>query len=169
MTNLRVLWIARAVPVILNEIEVFIEFHIFAILEFDLLIGYSLENLFHIKPSLGSPYEKFGKTASATHLEIPMAKHLPNHDLFEEAKFISPFISPELAYETEHIPPTSLEHKPCPFGHKHVVLDSDRDSTLILHGRFCAMDMPKAPILETEEKDSTKEHKGLCFETPQNL
>jgi hypothetical protein len=32
--------IARAVPIIIDKIEVFIDFHIFAILEFDLLIGY---------------------------------------------------------------------------------------------------------------------------------
>jgi hypothetical protein len=28
------------------------------------------------------------------------------------------------------------------------------------------MDMPKAPILESEEKDSTNEHEGFYFETP---
>ena len=38
--------IPRAVPIILNETEVFIDFHIFAILEFDLLIGYLLDKLF---------------------------------------------------------------------------------------------------------------------------
>jgi hypothetical protein len=43
--------IARAVPIILNETEVFIDFHIFAILEFDLLIGYPLEKLFQEKTS----------------------------------------------------------------------------------------------------------------------
>jgi hypothetical protein len=37
--------ITRVVPVIINNIEVFIDFHIYAILEFDILIGYPLENL----------------------------------------------------------------------------------------------------------------------------
>ena len=36
----------RAVPVIIDEIKVHLDFHIFAILEFDLLIGYPLENFF---------------------------------------------------------------------------------------------------------------------------
>ena len=38
--------IARDVPVKIDKIEVFIYFHIYAILEFDLLIGYPIEKLF---------------------------------------------------------------------------------------------------------------------------
>ena len=38
--------IARAVPVLIDKIEVFVDFHIFAILEFNLLIGYPLDKLF---------------------------------------------------------------------------------------------------------------------------
>jgi len=38
-------------PIEINKIEDFIDFHIFAILEFDLLIGYPLEKLFQEKPS----------------------------------------------------------------------------------------------------------------------
>ena len=75
--------IARAMPIIIDKIEVFIDFHIYAILEFDILIGYPLENLIQEKPSYGSLDEKFGKTTSAIpifHPEIPMAKHYPNQD-----------------------------------------------------------------------------------------
>ena len=43
--------IVRAVPIETNKIMIFIDFHIFAILEFDLLIGYPLEKLFQGKPS----------------------------------------------------------------------------------------------------------------------
>ena len=32
--------IARAMPIIIDKIEVFIDFHIYAILEFDIFIGY---------------------------------------------------------------------------------------------------------------------------------
>ena len=91
-------------PVIIDTIKVFIDFHIFAILEFDLLIGYPLDKLFKEKPSHGSLDEKFGKTTSTIpifYLEISMAKHYPNQDQFKEVKFISPFVSPKLAYETE--------------------------------------------------------------------
>jgi hypothetical protein len=51
-----------------------------------------------------------------------MLEHVPNHYPFEEAKFISPFISPKLACEIEHIPSSSLEPKSCPSGHPNVVL-----------------------------------------------
>ena len=88
--------IARAMPVIIDKIEVFIDVHIFSILEFDLLIGYPLNKLFQEKTSHGSLDEKFGKTAFATHSDSPMMVQHPNNDPFEEVKFISPFISHEL-------------------------------------------------------------------------
>jgi hypothetical protein len=47
--------------------------------------------------------EEFGKTTSGmsiSHLENLIAKHHPNHDLFKEEKYISPFISPK-PYEIE--------------------------------------------------------------------
>jgi hypothetical protein len=37
--------IARVVPIRIDETEVHLDFHIYAILEFDFLIGYPLENL----------------------------------------------------------------------------------------------------------------------------
>ena len=43
--------ISRAIPVIFDKIEVLIDFHIYAILEFDILIGYPLENLIQEKHS----------------------------------------------------------------------------------------------------------------------
>jgi hypothetical protein len=46
--------IARAVPITIDEIEVFIDFHMYAILEFDLLIGHPLENLIQEKLPLGA-------------------------------------------------------------------------------------------------------------------
>jgi hypothetical protein len=153
------------VPIKINETKVCFDFHIYAIIEFHILIGHPLENLIQEKPSRRGLDEKLGTIASATHLEIPMAEHLPNHNLFEEAKFISPFISPKLACETECIPSPLLESKSCPSGHPNVVLDSDRESTLILCDRFCAMDMPKAPTLETK-KNSANEHGNFSFKIP---
>ena len=43
--------IARDVPVIIDKIEVTMDFHIYAILEFDILIGHPLKNLIQEKPS----------------------------------------------------------------------------------------------------------------------
>jgi hypothetical protein len=141
--------ITRAVPIIINETEVHLDFHIYAILEFDILIGYPLEKLFQQKPFLGSHDEKLGKTASTIPIlcpKSPIVKHNPNHDSFEEAKFISLFVSPRVPSETEQSSSPSLEPKPCPSGHPNVVL-SGRDSTLIVHNvsfnkeNFCAMDI----------------------------
>jgi hypothetical protein len=95
------------VPIIINGTEVHLDFHIYAILDFDLLIGCPSEMFFHKKPTHGSLNEEFGKTAFATHLDIPKAEHHPNNDPFEEVKFITPFI-PSSA---------SLELKQCPPGH----------------------------------------------------
>ena len=63
--------IARAVPVILGKIKVFIDFHIYAILEFDILIGYPLENLIQEKPSHGGFDEKLGTTTFTTPIPCP--------------------------------------------------------------------------------------------------
>ena len=41
--------IARAVPIEINKTEVHLDFHIFAILDFDLLIGYLVEKLIQEK------------------------------------------------------------------------------------------------------------------------
>jgi len=110
--------IARAVPIIIDKTKVHLDFYIFAILEFDLLIGYLLDKLIQEKPSYGGLDEKLGETAFAIpifHPEVPMAKQHPNHDQFEEVKFISSFVSHP--YEAEHPSSPSLEPKPCPSGH----------------------------------------------------
>ena len=142
--------IARAVPIIIDKTEVCLDFHIYAILEFELLIVYPFEKLFQEKPSHGSLDEKFGKTASIISIPYPKnpkAKEQPNHNPFEKVKFISPFISPKLAYETEQSSSRSLEPKLCPSGHQNVLLDSGRDSMMFLHvislenENFYAMDM----------------------------
>jgi hypothetical protein len=117
--------IVKDVPIEINETEVHLDFYIFAILDFELLIGYPFEKLFQEKSSHRSLNEEFGKTASATHSENPKVKHYPNHNSSMEVKFISLFISPRLSGETEHPSPTSLKRKPCPSGHKTVVLDND--------------------------------------------
>ena len=63
--------IARPVPVIIDKIEAFIDFHIYAILEFDILIGYPLENLIQEKPSHGGFDEKLGTTTFTTPIPCP--------------------------------------------------------------------------------------------------
>ena len=84
-----------------------------------------MKKLFQEKPSHGSLSEEFGKTASATHLDIPIAEHHPNNDPFEEVKFVTPFISPS----------PSFKPKPCPSSHPNVAVDDGQNPTLILHNK----------------------------------
>ena len=107
-----------------------------------------------------------GETIVATPIpypKSPIAKQHPNHDPFKEVKFISPFTSHSC--ETEHLAP-SLELKQCPSGQPTVVLENDRDSMLFPHDILLtkensyAMDLSKAPTLETEK------HESFSFETP---
>jgi hypothetical protein len=68
-----------------------------------------------------------GETASAIPIlcpKSPKAEHLPNHDPFEEVKFISLFISQRFPCETEHPSSPSLKHKPCPSGPRNVILNN---------------------------------------------
>ena len=81
--------IVRDVPIEINETEVHLDFHIFAILDFELLIGYPSEILFQEKSSHGSLNEEFGKITSATHLDNSKVEHHPNNDPFEEVKFVT--------------------------------------------------------------------------------
>ena len=71
--------ITRAVPIIIDTIEVFIDFHIFAILEFDLLIGYPLDKRFQVKPSHGSLNEELGETVVATPIPYPKSPMVKQH------------------------------------------------------------------------------------------
>ena len=53
--------IARDMPIIIGKTEVHLDFHIYAILEFDILIGHPLENLIQEKPSHGGLDENVEK------------------------------------------------------------------------------------------------------------
>ena len=92
--------IARAVPVKIDKIEVRLDFYVYPIVDFELLIGFPLENLLQEKSSQGSLSYEFGETAFTppiTYLEIPMVEHHDDHNLFEETMLASPFISPNIA------------------------------------------------------------------------
>ena len=121
---------------------------------------------FKKKTPHGSLSKEFGKIAFATHLDIPMAEHHPKYDSFEEVKFNSPFISLELSCETERPSLPSLELEPYPFGHQKVVLDTGRESAVILHNENSyAMDSLETPTLESKRWDSINEHGSFTFET----
>jgi hypothetical protein len=91
---LECLGVASVVPITVEKIEVKLDFHIFDILDSDLLIGYPLEKLHHAP--LGSIYENLKKMTSATpFLENPLAKTFPKQNLLEKMMHVSPFVSSE--------------------------------------------------------------------------
>ena len=84
--------VASAVPLMVDETKVALDFHIFDVLNLNLLLGYPLEKLFD--PSLGSLDEKLREAASATTISCsghPMAEPLPKQDPLEKMMHISPF------------------------------------------------------------------------------
>ena len=84
---------ARDVPITIDKIEVHLDFYIYNILDFDLLLGYPLEKLL---ASHGSLDEKLSETGSATTTscsENLLAKPLPEQNPLEEMMHTSLFIS----------------------------------------------------------------------------
>jgi hypothetical protein len=87
------------VPVKIDKIEVKLDFHIYPILDFEILIGYPLEMLLHEKSSQGSLKHKSGETAFATLNSCPknpMVENHLNHDPLKEMMLVSPFSSPNI-------------------------------------------------------------------------
>ena len=134
------------------------------------------------------------ENASATAtpcLENLLAKPLPEQNQLEEMMHTSPFVSFEPVVlevaksseecnskdthhfcEDERSSLSSTEFEPPSSGPEYVVLDHDRDTTLIFHGASFEMKNQRAmeyeaPTLESEEKDSTHEHGSFSFEIPQ--
>ena len=81
-------------PLIIDKIEVNLDFHIFDVLDFDLLLGSPFEKLL---TSQGSLDKKLRKTAYATIscLENSMVKHFPETNALKEMMLESPFIPSE--------------------------------------------------------------------------
>ena len=104
-----------------------------------------------------------GKNAFATPnpcLETPMEELHVDHDLLEEVKFISLFISSNPIfhlYETEQPPSPSSKIKPCPSGPMFHFESLEKEN-------FCAMDLPQT--LESKTEESTNKHE--TFEFPQD-
>ena len=64
--------IARDITIIIDKIEVHLDFYIFDIMEdFDVLLGFPLEKLLQQKSSQGSLDDEFGKTTSTTPISCP--------------------------------------------------------------------------------------------------
>ena len=134
-------------PITIDKIEVNLDFHIFDILDFDLLIGYPLEN-FHHSP-LGSLHEELGNLTFATPcLENPSAKPFPIQNPLE------------MMVQTSS---SLVKFEPRPTSPHRIVLDHDRDTAMIVHDEPLEVENPwyrefnEALSLECEEKDSIDE------------
>ena len=82
-------------PITIEKSEVYLDFHIYDILDFDLLLGLPLEKLL---ASHGRLDEKLRETCSATAtpcLENLLAKPLSDQNRLKEMMHTSPFISSE--------------------------------------------------------------------------
>ena len=99
-------------PIIIDKIEVHLDFHVYNIINFDLLLGYPLEKLL---ASHGSLDEKLRKIISATTtpcLENLLAKPLPEQNPLEEMLYTSLFVSSELVLLEVTKSATSGEYDP---------------------------------------------------------
>ena len=101
--------VASAMPLIIDKIEVNVDFHILDILDFDLLLGSPFEKLL---TSQGSLDKKLRKSASATVscLENSMEKHFPDPNPLKEMVHESPFIPSESILSEVAKSATSEEH-----------------------------------------------------------
>ena len=84
--------IARDVPITIDKIEVHLDFYIYDILDFDLLLGLPLKKLLASHGSLDEKLREMGSATATPHLENLLAKFLPKQNPLEEMMQTSPFI-----------------------------------------------------------------------------
>jgi hypothetical protein len=93
---LECLGVACAMPLIVDKIKMNLDFHIFDVLDLDLLLGSSAVKL--LDASRGSLEEKLKEAPSSIiplFSENSMEKPLPKQNLLEEMRYVSPFASSE--------------------------------------------------------------------------
>ena len=143
-------------PISMDKIEVNLDFYIFDTLDFDLLIGYPLENLHHLP--LRSLHEQLGNSTFATTcLENPSAKPFPKQNQLE------------MLVQTSS---SLIEFEPHPTSPRRIVLDHDRDTAMIVHDEPLEAENPwarefnEALPLECEGSESIDEHGSFILESP---
>ena len=179
------------------DVEIILDFHMFDIQDFDLLIRHSIEKLLRDAPTQDKLEVHLGKetislqiaraTKSMTEppLDFEPIKEVKGILLVDSPespgeKYAEEFIKEEDAlsksvdsseFETPPKPP--IEFEPLPSGPEKVVLDHDRDSTAISHDESLEIETPGAmesdgvPTLESKQKDSLDEHGSFILEIPQ--
>ena len=84
-----------AMPLIVDKIEVNLDFHIFNILDFDLLLGSPFEKLIVHQGSLDEMLRKAASATTTSCLENTMVKHFPEPNPLKEMMHESLFITSE--------------------------------------------------------------------------
>jgi hypothetical protein len=153
------LGILCALPIFVNGTQVLLNFYIFDVVEFDVLIGQPIERLIQ-EGQMGKLNIKLGKNFE---LSMPITRSLntkieplPESDPIEEVKVASlddsiepnieddaqPFIDekeddpiPDPLDDLLESPKPSIELKPLPSGLRYVFLNNDQDSPLIISNR----------------------------------
>jgi len=184
--------VASVVLLTLDKIEVHLDFHIFDVLDFDLLIGYPLE--ISLTSHQGSLAGLLRETAFATAtpcLENLLPKPLPEQNPLKKMMHTSPFISSEpvllgvLESSEEYDPEDNLhfcederssssliEFDPRPTSPHHIVLDHGRDTAMVVHDEPLEAENPwarefnEALPLECEGSESIDEHGSFILESP---
>jgi hypothetical protein len=87
-----------------NNVEVILDFHVFDIQDFNILIGHPLEKLFIETPSSGDLDVKLGRDTFSipiTRDKTSVAATLPYHELRKEVMLVSSFESPKSSLEKD--------------------------------------------------------------------
>ena len=87
--------IARDVSITIDKLEVHLDFYIYDILDFDLLLVLPLEKLLASHGSLDQKLRETGSATATPHLENLMARPLPEQNPLKETMHTSLFVSSE--------------------------------------------------------------------------
>ena len=112
-------------PITIDKVEVCLDFHTFDILDFDLLLGYPLEKYFTSQGSLDEMLRESASDTAISCSENLLAKPFPEQNLLKMMVQTSSF---------------SIESEPLPSSPHCVVLDLDRETTLIFHDEPLAIE-----------------------------
>jgi hypothetical protein len=153
------LGIISGVPIWHNSIEVILDFHVFDIFDFDILIGHPIEKLLDV-PETGDLNLKIGRIATTVPVlqsTNSLMEPLPVPEPIEKVMAISPFKALESIFdesieefnegedetgETMDLPKTDLpsrapiELKPTPSGLCYAFLNGDAESQVIISDKL---------------------------------
>jgi hypothetical protein len=87
-----------------DDFEVALDFHVFDVHDFDILIGHPFEKVFLEAPALGTLDVKLGRdifSVPISRTKNSLAEPLPQLEPSEEVMVVSPFEPPELSLEKD--------------------------------------------------------------------